>query len=383
MRMSVTEPLGPGRKHLFHLRSGNQNDPSVDYICGENILLHIKLRSATGTVVLNDFIDRTWREEVRVEVSPEETARGVAIVVEFTECGATVTVSEKPPLTFDRRTDFADVQDLRYTEDVKFAQILLRERAEPPLRCDAVSLQKPAADHSLDPKKVEVRLLHADITCFRAEVAAAAIGPGVALLAIVDGRECGRVAIEPIRHPEPQKIQLVIPLAPESLVADGMIATLVMEEEGASRNVGSSTIRSVLYGGLDRCSEQLVRGWACNPEFPDQPVAVDIFLGDAFQGTALADRSRNDLRQLGDKFARSGFLFRFPKSVFLPESSDTFVSVRFHNTDIELDHSPWFICRRVALPRSALTSAEKLPDGERTQNEAVEPARTQQGATAS
>jgi hypothetical protein len=228
-----------------------------------------------------------------------------------------------------------------------------------------------------------VRLLHADITCFRAEVAAAEIRPGIALLAKVDGRECGRIAVEPIRHTESQKTQLVIPLAPESLVAEGMVATLVMEEEGASRNVGSGTIQSTLYGGLDRCSEQLVRGWACNPEFPDQPMSVDIFLGDAFQGTALANRSRNDLRQLGDKFARSGFLFRFPKSVFLPESSDTFVSVRFHNTDIELDHSPWFICRRIALPRSALISAEKLRDRERTQNDVVETAPTQsQGATA-
>jgi hypothetical protein len=381
--MSVTEPLEPGLKHVFHLRSGNQTEPSVDYICGENILLHIKLRPATGTVVLNDLIDRTWREEVRVEVAPEETARGVSIIVAFTERGVTVTVGDKPPVTFDRGTDLADVRDLRYTENVQFDQIIVRERIEPPLRRDAVSLQEPAADALLDPKKVEVRLLHADITCFRAEVAAAEIRPGVSLLAVVDGRECGRIAIEPIRHAEPQKIQFVIPLAPESLVAEGMIATLVMEEEGASRTVGSSTIRSVLYGGLDRCSEQIVRGWACNPEFPDQPMAVDIFLGDAFQGTALANRPRNDLRQLGDKFARSGFLFRFPKSVFLPESSDTFVSVRFHNTDIELDHSPWFICRRVALPQSALITAEKLLNGEMTQNEAAETARTQsQGATA-
>jgi hypothetical protein len=377
MRTSVSEPLGPGLKHLFHLRSGNQNEPSVDYICGENILLHIKLRTNTGAVVLNDFIDRTWREEIRVEVAPEETARGVSIVVAFTERGATVTVGEKPPITFDRRTDFADVQDLRCTENVTFDQIILRERAEPPLRRDAVSRQEPVADASLNPKKVEVRLLHADITCFRAEVAAAEIRPGVALLAIVDGRECGRIAIEPIRHAEPQKVQLVIPLAPESLVAEGMVATLAMEEDGASRNVSSGIIRSILYGGLDRCSEQLVRGWACNPEFPDQPMAVDIFLGDAFQGTALSNRPRNDLRQLGDKFAQSGFLFRFPKSVFLPESSDTFVSVRFHNTDIELDHSPWFICRRVALPRPALITAGKSRDDEMTQDKAVDAAGTQ------
>jgi hypothetical protein len=294
-----------------------------------------------------------------------------------------VTVGEEPPITFDRGTDFADVQDLRYTEDVEFDQISSRQRAEPPPRRDAVFLQKAAADASLNPKRVEVRLLHADITCFRAEVAASEIRPGVALLAMVDGRECGRVAIEPIRHSEPRKTQLVIPLAPESLVAEGMDAMLAMEEEGTSRNVGSGTIRSILYGGLDRCSEQLVRGWACNPEFPDQPMAVDIFLGDAFQGTTLANRPRNDLRKLGDKFAQSGFLFRFPKSVFLPESSDTFVSVRFHNTDIELDHSPWFICRRVTLPRSALITAGGLRDHEMTQGKDVDAAGTQsQGATA-
>jgi hypothetical protein len=222
-----------------------------------------------------------------------------------------------------------------------------------------------------------VQLLHADITCFRAEVAASEIRPGVALLAMVDGRECGRIVIEPIRYSEPQKIQLVIPLTPESLVAEGMVATLVMEDEGTSRSVGSGTIRSILYGGLDRCSEQLVRGWACNPEFPDQPMAVDIFLGDAFQGTALANRPRNDLRQLGDKFAQSGFLFRFPKSVFLPESSDTFVSVRFHNTDVELDHSPWFICRRVTLPRPTLITPGKSRHDEMTQDKAVDAAGTQ------
>jgi hypothetical protein len=228
-----------------------------------------------------------------------------------------------------------------------------------------------------------VRLLHADITCFRAEVVASEIRTGVALLAIVDGRECGRIILKPIRHTEPRKIQLVIPLAAESLVAEGMVATLAVEKEGASCKVGSSTIRSILYGGLDRCSEQLVRGWACNPEFPDQPLAVDIFLGDAFQGTALANRPRNDLRQLGDKFARSGFLFRFPKSVFLPESSDTFVSVRFHNTDIELDHSPWFICRRVTVPRPALTTAGDLRNHEMTHVKDVDAAGAQpQGATA-
>jgi hypothetical protein len=383
MRMTVSEPLGPGLKHLFHLRSVNQNEPSVDYICGENILLHIKLRAAAGSVVLNDFIDRTWRDEVRVEVPPEEAPHGVTIVIAFTERGATVTVGEEPPIAFDRGTDLADVQDLRYTENVKFDQIISRERTEPPLRRDAVFRQRAVADASLTPKRLEVRLLHADITCFRVEVAASEIQPGVALLALVDGRECGRVAIEPIRHSEPRKIQLVIPFAPESLVAEGMVATLAMEEEGTSRTVGSGTIRSILYGGLDRCSEQLVRGWACNPEFPDQPMAVDIFLGDAFQGTALANRPRNDLRQLGDKYAQSGFLFRFPKSVFLPESSDTFVSVRFHNTDIELDHSPWFICRRVTLPRSALITAGKLCGHEMIQDKAVEAAGTQApGATA-
>jgi hypothetical protein len=123
---------------------------------------------------------------------------------------------------------------------------------------------------------------------------------------------------------------------------------IAVEEQGHLHVLATETVSSQYLGGIDRCSEGLVRGWACYKDAPKKNILVDIYLNGKFQGTALADRKRNDLKSISPQYEETGFLFKFPKSIFLPESSDTYISVKIHNTNFELANSPWYICRRVS-----------------------------------
>jgi hypothetical protein len=70
-----------------------------------------------------------------------------------------------------------------------------------------------------------------------------------------------------------------------------------------------------LRGCVDRVGEQVIEGWAQNPEHAEVPVCLDILVGGRLIGQALANRYRGDLKEAGLGSGRHAFLFRVPAGV--------------------------------------------------------------------
>ncbi|KAB7783799.1 hypothetical protein F8B43_3722 [Methylorubrum populi] len=174
------------------------------------------------------------------------------------------------------------------------------------------------------------------------------------LFARVDGRPAGAIPLANITGGTTANgAPFNLALRADCLVADGMSVELLAATQAGNISLLTKTINSDFIGGLDRCSETLVRGWACNPYLPSQPVKVAIFLNDKYQGTVLANRLRSDVQEIWPDAAQSGFIFRFPNTIFLPRAVDVSVTAKIHNTTIELDHSPWYICRCIGNGKTA------------------------------
>jgi len=80
-----------------------------------------------------------------------------------------------------------------------------------------------------------------------------------------------------------------------------------------------------LLGNIDRVGSGLIEGWAQNPDYPEAPVCLDIYVGDRKIGQTLANRYREDLKQAGLGSGRHSFMFASPCGV---DISAGFVNVR-------------------------------------------------------
>ncbi|WBV44543.1 hypothetical protein [Pseudoroseomonas cervicalis] len=109
-------------------------------------------------------------------------------------------------------------------------------------------------------------------------------------------------------------------------------------------------------GGIDRCNDTLVRGWAADLDRPGQPVAVEVLRGTESLGWALADRGRRDLARLRDDLATAGFLFRFAAPLRWEEGEELAIAVRILGHEVELAHSPWPVARATPHPAPPLVA---------------------------
>jgi hypothetical protein len=74
-------------------------------------------------------------------------------------------------------------------------------------------------------------------------------------------------------------------------------------------------------GYVDLVRPELISGWAQNPEHPEAPVCLDIFVGDRLIGRALANRYREDLARAGLGSGRHSFEFTPPAGLaFTPHT---------------------------------------------------------------
>jgi hypothetical protein len=64
-----------------------------------------------------------------------------------------------------------------------------------------------------------------------------------------------------------------------------------------------------LRGNVDRVTSDRIEGWAQNPDCPEIPICLDIYLGDRLIGQTLANRYREDLEQAGLGSGRHRFTF--------------------------------------------------------------------------
>ena len=79
-------------------------------------------------------------------------------------------------------------------------------------------------------------------------------------------------------------------------------------------------------------------GWAWDPAYPDAPVEVDVWIGDALIGTVTANWFRWDLLAAGKGNGQHAFRFYFPEQSVLRTGRD--VRVTFSGTDRPVPGSP-------------------------------------------
>ncbi len=178
--------------------------------------------------------------------------------------------------------------------------------------------------------------------------------------ALVDGRECGS-ALADGRVVGGRSGQIGdgmhgfrIDFRPEHLIAERMEVQVVVEGGLAVLRPAGGVIGTAIQGGLDRCDDRLVRGWAADWNDPARKLTVEIFVNDRLVGEAEANRPRDDLKRLGVADGACGFLFRFPKPIEMKLSQDVVVRVLVAHSHVELAHSPWWVGRAAALPRSTI-----------------------------
>jgi hypothetical protein len=67
-----------------------------------------------------------------------------------------------------------------------------------------------------------------------------------------------------------------------------------------------------ISGQLDLCGPTLIEGWIYWEAFRDEPVRMQVFVGDKLIGEAIVDQFRADLRDAGYGDGHCGFSFRVP-----------------------------------------------------------------------
>jgi len=179
---------------------------------------------------------------------------------------------------------------------------------------------------------------------------------------LVDGRECG-TALADARPIGGRATQIGdgmhgfrIDFRPEHLIAEHMKVEVVVEGGLAVLKPPGGVIGTAIQGGLDRCDDRLVRGWAINWNEPGRKPVVEIYLNNELVGEVEASRPRDDLKRLGIADGAYGFLFKFPKPVEMKLSQDVVVRALVAHTNVELAHSPWWVGRAVSLPKSRLVT---------------------------
>jgi glycosyltransferase involved in cell wall biosynthesis len=146
LEIDLNQPVAPGDVHNLRLVGVHDRIPTtVDYIAGENILIHISLRPEDAVVVVNDRIDGIWRTESRIELPAALMSPVIEISIQFDSAATTLAFTESDMVLFHRGTDLADVTLVRSTAFMEFSSRTAPPEPAPVPATPAVQ-QPPAAN---------------------------------------------------------------------------------------------------------------------------------------------------------------------------------------------------------------------------------------------
>lgn len=115
-----------------------------------------------------------------------------------------------------------------------------------------------------------------------------------------------------------------------------------------------------LRGQLDLVDRHELRGWAQNPDRPDQPVSLLLTLNGSFIGRVIANRFRQDLADAAIGTGRHGFALAFHTG--LSPLSHHHVRVTRELDGIDLPGSPWLLEPATTLDEPSMTRLAGLLD---------------------
>ncbi|KAB7783798.1 glycosyltransferase [Methylorubrum populi] len=120
MKIELQHPIASGDVHNIKVHGVQSKLPTtIDYIAGENILIHISFRPDQQIVVINDRVDGRWGAETRVELPASLMTPVADLKIAFNDSVATISFPEGAPAVFFRETDFSEVTGIlsgAYTE---------------------------------------------------------------------------------------------------------------------------------------------------------------------------------------------------------------------------------------------------------------------------
>ncbi|MGE7415066.1 hypothetical protein [Methylobacterium tarhaniae] len=309
----------------------------IDLLQDSQILLHIKIMPGFDYIVVNSRIDGKWDKEIRLKLEDIAEKSDVEIHILEEEDYLSIVPPGNSKIFYNRHISQIYESIIQSTPGIKRIKL-----------SDEVNLSAVTAkiDHA-DIMRVTGDLIYPDIEFVNSENLR-----GAQLLLTVDGRLSGSIPLPKASEARlSPTAQFTIDLDVGAFVSDGMIADIHLLANDRRRLLASSHLTSVFSGGLECCTEAYVAGFLLNARFPDRAVLVDIFVDDVFHATIPTSIERNDLPFLDNGKNVAGFQFRFPKAISLPLSRDVAISARIHNTDVELENSPWWISRAVTFDK--------------------------------
>ncbi|WBV44545.1 hypothetical protein [Pseudoroseomonas cervicalis] len=323
----VTDPPPDPELALLILPEAAERGQSVDFLHGADTLLHIKPSAKLGVLVVNSFLAGRWGRQQRI-APPQGFDRPLTLRLRPRAGAVTLQLDSLPPV------------------ELALPAPLAAARLQLPMHI--LRLPSPG-QHGL----VHAQLLRADTQhatgLVQVAPPAAGAAPPLHLALTGDGQFLGRasLALPPASGAPVASQRFAIAHAARALVYEGMELSLWLEEEDAPRRLlDQLALHSRYLGAVEHASEREVRGWARNPLRPEQPLWVDVYVNERFQGSARASRPH---RGEGPAQGHCGFLYSFPAPLSMTEGTDLRVAVRIRDSALELLHSPWWIGRAVAL----------------------------------
>ena len=106
---------------------------------------------------------------------------------------------------------------------------------------------------------------------------------------------------------------------------------------GASGADRAATVPA-MEGYLERVFPKKIEGWAWDPRRPDTPIVVELYDGESFLVTVVANQPRRDLVEAGKGNGRHVFLIPTPASLKDGKAHD--IHAKIAGFGIELNWSP-------------------------------------------
>lgn len=135
-------------------------------------------------------------------------------------------------------------------------------------------------------------------------------GLPICLEVVLDGKVvCETIACIPQAGPKTQGRLTFEAHCPSEMTSHELLrATVRRKEDGQCVASLPSAVIGAMHGAIDLVRQDgRVEGWARDKSFPEEPIMLEVTIGDEVLGTVLACRSRTDLANVG--FGDVAFLF--------------------------------------------------------------------------